>query len=189
MWLAVWLGAASLAAAVLLAVRVPGARAAEPPSEHSEHEVKAAFLFHFARLTEWPVAAAPKDQPFVVAIIGQDPFGPALERILASQTVDGRPLQIRRAASVEELGERPHIAFVSARERDLVGRVLRHFRGQPVLTVSEMEGFGERGGIVNFVVTAEGRVRFEINVREADASGLKLSSQVLKLARIVGAAP
>jgi hypothetical protein len=173
-------------AAVLLVAGVDAARAADPPSEH---EVKAAFLFHFARLTEWPEAAAPKDQPFVVAIIGEDPFGPTLERVLASQTVEGRPLQIRRVATAEALGERPHIAFISASHHDEVGRVLRHFRGQPVLTVSEMEGFGERGGIVNFVVTAEGRVRFEINVREADASGLKLSSQVLKLARIVGAAP
>jgi len=170
---------------VLLAAGAGGAWAAEPPSEH---EVKAAFLFHFARLTEWPEAAVPKDRPFVIAVIGQDPFGPTLERVLSGQTVDGRPLQIVRAPAPEALEERPHIAFISASERAHVERVLRPFRGQPVLRVSEMDGFCERGGVVNFVVTPEGRVRFEINVREAEASGLKLSSQVLKLARIVGAA-
>lgn len=176
------------AAAVLagLALLRPSLSAAAEAEKPTEYEVKSAFLFHFARLTEWPAAAAAGD-PFVVAVVGQDPFGPALERVLEGQSVHGRPLVLRRAATPESLPERPQILFIAA-ERAEAARILRHFRDQPVLTVGEMEGFGEMGGIVNFFVTGEGRIRFEINVRQAESKGLRMSSQVLKLARIVGTA-
>jgi uncharacterized protein DUF4154 len=176
---------AGLAAICLTAALAPAA-VDDPPSEY---EVKGAFLFHFARLTEWPAAAMPEGEPFVIAILGQDPFGTALDRMLESQTAHGRPLQVHRSATVADLPERPHIVFIGSSEQPSLAAILSRFKGQPVLTVGEMDGFGEKGGIVNFVVTAEGRVRFEVNVREADASGLKLSSQVLKLARIVGLPP
>ena len=173
----------------LLCAALPAARASGSAAEKpSEYEVKSAFLFHFARLTEWPAAAMPPGQPFVVAVVGQDPFGTALDRVLEGQMVQGRPLVVRRAAALEALPERPHIVFVGT-DREDAARVLRHFDGQPVLTVGEIDGFGDMGGIVNFFVTADGRVRFEINVRQADAGGLRMSSQVLKLARIVGPSP
>jgi hypothetical protein len=172
-----------LAAACLLA---GGARAAveEKPSEY---EVKAAFLFHFARLTDWPASALPEGEPFVVAVLGHDPFGPALDRVLEKQTAHGRPLEVVRAP-LDSPPPGAHIVFVGAPPRE-AGQALRQFKGKPVLTVGEVDGFGAAGGIVNFVVTADGRVRFEINVREAEASGLRMSSQVLKLARIVGSPP
>jgi hypothetical protein len=171
-----------VAPAVLAAATSVLAAEAEKPGEY---DVKSAFLFHFARLTEWPASAASSGEPFVVALVGHDPFGTALDRVLQGQSVQGRPLVVRRALSVEALPERPHILFVGA-DRAETARVLRHYRGQPVLTVGEMPGFGEIGGIVNFFVTGEGRVRFEINVRQAEDAGLRMSSQVLKLARIVG---
>jgi hypothetical protein len=177
------------AAATLATLMLPGPRvgAAADAEKPTEYEVKCAFLFHFARLTEWPAGAAAAGEPFVVAVVGSDPFGAALERVLHGQSVHGRPLLLRRAATPEALPERPHILFV-ATPRAEAARILRHFRDQPVLTVGEMDGFGEMGGIVNFFVTGEGRIRFEINVRQAEAKGLRMSSQVLKLARIVGPA-
>lgn len=175
---------AGLAAICLSAAPAPAAD--DPPSEY---EVKGAFLFHFARLTEWPAAAMPAGEPFVIAILGQDPFGTALDRMLGNETAHDRPLQVHRSATVADLPEQPHIVFISSSERSSLATILSQFKGRPVLTVGEMDGFGETGGMVNFVVTAEGRVRFEVNVREADAAGLKLSSQVLKLARIVGLPP
>jgi hypothetical protein len=174
------LAAASLAAA-------PARTAAD--DRPAEYEVKGAFLFHFARLTEWPQGALPAGEPFVIAILGQDPFGAALDRMLESESAHGRPLQVHRSATIADLPEQLHLLFVSASERPYVTTILSRFKGRPVLTVSELDGFGEKGGMVNFVVTEQGRVRFEINVREAHASGLKMSSQVLKLARIVGLPP
>jgi hypothetical protein len=165
-----------------------GTRAADE-ARPAEYEVKAAFLFHFARLTDWPAAALPEGQAFVVAVVGRDPFGPALERVLENQTAHGRPLEVRRAVSVEELPRPAHIVFVGASDAPQVARVLGELEGRPVLTVSERDGFCESGGVVNFLVTGDGRVRFEVNVRAAEASGLKMSSQVLKLARIVGLPP
>ena len=174
-----------LLAATLWPARPLAAAVEAEADKPSEYEVKCAFLFHFARLTEWPPAAVPAAQPFVVAVVGHDPFGPVLERVLGGQTVQGRPIVVRRAPTVEALPERPHIAFVGA-DRAEAARILRHFHRQPVLTIGDREGFGEMGGVVNFFVTGEGRVRFEINVRQAESVGLRLSSQVLKLARIVG---
>ena len=176
--------AAAAVLAGLTLVRPPPSPAAEA-EKPTEYEVKSAFLFHFARLTEWPTGAVAAGEPFVVAVVGHDPFGAALDRVLEGQSVHGRPLLLRRAATPEALPEVPHILFVVA-ERAEAARILRHFRDKPVLTVGEMDGFGEMGGMVNFFVTAEGRIRFEINVREAEAKGLRISSQVLKLARIVG---
>jgi hypothetical protein len=174
-----------LAAACLFATTAQGADEVKP----SEYEVKAAFLFHFARLTEWPATALPEGQPFVVAILGRDPFGPALHRVLEGQTAHGRPLEVHRAPSLEDLPRRAHIVFVAGSAPSEVARMRRRFEGQPVLTVGEQDRFCEKGGMVNFLVTAEGRVRFEINVRAAEEGGLKVSSQVLKLARIVGSPP
>ena len=176
---------AALAATCLLE---GGARAADEVRP-SEYEVKAAFLFHFARLTEWPPPALPEGRPFVVAVLGRDPFGPALDRVLEKQSAHGRPLEIHRAGSLEELPGGAHIVFIGAAHRTEVARILRRLAGRPVLTVGERDGFCEAGGVVNFLVTAEGRVRFEINLRTAEASGLRMSSQVLKLARIVGQPP
>jgi hypothetical protein len=169
----------------LVAAAPPGAAADLRPAEY---DVKGAFLFHFARLTDWPEAALPAGEPFIIAILGHDPFGAALDRMLEGQEAHGRPLQIHRSLTVADLPERVNIVFISTSEQPYVATILSRFKGRPVLTVGEMDGFGDRGGIVNFLVTPDARVRFEVNVREAAASGLKMSSQVLKLARIVGPA-
>jgi hypothetical protein len=180
-----------LALALGLALAAPArtAAAAAEAAQPTEHEVKAAFLFHFARLTEWPPEALPDGQPFVVGVLGEDPFGRTLDRILEGQAIHGRPAQVRRLSSLEELREPLQILFVSTSERGHFARVLRRLQGTPVLTVSEEDGFAEAGGMVNFVLTPEGRVRFEINQAESEAAGLRMSSQVLKLARIVVSAP
>ena len=176
-------------AALVAAAPAAPPTAAAVDDRPAEYDVKGAFLFHFARLTDWPEAALPPGEPFVIAILGQDPFGAALDRMLEGQEAHGRPLQVHRSLTVADLPERANIVFISTSEQPFISSILSRFRGRPVLTVSEMDGFGETGGIVNFLVTPDARVRFEVNVREAEAGGLKLSSQVLKLARIVGPPP
>jgi hypothetical protein len=173
--------AAAVAAAVLLARAVPAATPAAPPREH---EVKAAFLYHFAQLVEWPESAGGPGEPFVVAVVGEDPFGPALEA-LAGKSVRARPIEVRRYSSAGAMdGVRPQLLFAGG-DAEAVDRALAAVEGQPVLTVGERAGFAERGGMIGFRVTPEGRVGFDINLRRAERAGLKMSSQLLKLARIV----
>jgi hypothetical protein len=149
-----------------------------------EYEVKAAFLMHFARLTDWPIASIPAGQPFVIAVIGQDPFGEALDDLAAGQTAHDRRIEIRRYATVDAVQDQPQIAFVNAAGSE-VRRALAHFGGAAVLTVGDRDGFLENGGMVRFRLTAERNVRFDIDQGVVTARGLKISSQVLKLARLV----
>jgi hypothetical protein len=176
----------ALSGAALAFVSVPLLAATPPPQEH---EVKAAFLYHFAQLvTGWPEPAAA--EPFVIAVAGPDPFGPALEAALADKSVRGQPVRLQRFRTASALeGARVHVLFVAGDDEDFAARALAAVSGQAVLTVGEAEGFAERGGMIGFRVTRDGRVAFDINPRRAEKAGLRMSSQLLKLARIVGEAP
>ena len=166
--------------ALVLLVGAPIADGQKSPA-HTEFEVKAAFLYHFAKFVEWPEAAASKTA-FEVCIVGDDPFGKAFEPFLG-QEVQGRRLKIIRHPNAVDI-PRCQILFVSASHKDHVGQILRQVADEPVLTVSDIDGFAASGGVVNFVLR-DRKVRFAINVEAADRSGVKMSSRLLKLAEIV----
>ena len=160
--------------------RLPTAGAAGP----SEYEVKAAFLYNFARFVEWPLDAAGDDRTFVVTVLGRDPFGSALDDTLRGKMIDDKRVVVRRVLRSEDVG-RSHIVFISDSEKDRLPAILKSLEAAPVLTVGEMNQFAERGGVIRFKVDQD-RIRLEINVAAAERSRLKISSQLLKLARIVG---
>lgn len=156
----------------------------------NEYALKAAFLHKFTGFIDWPPAAFPSPAaPFVIAIVGDDPFGPAIDSVLAGQRVGGRPVLVRR----ETDGAVPpecHLVFVGERDAARREALLEKLAERPVLTIGEAEGFLEAGGTIRLVL-AGGRVRFEVNHRVAEKSGLKISSKLLALALrvIVGKKP
>lgn len=162
------LGAASPAAAIA------------PAAAPTEYEVKAAFVVNFARFVEWPEAPA---GPFVVGVLGEDPFGDALDHAFRGEVTGGHAWTVRRLARPED-GTGVQILFVGKSEEKRLAAILAQMRGAPVLTVSDMPGFAGRGGMIGFRLE-ERRVRFDIDPEPAAQAGLKLSSQLLKLARIV----
>jgi hypothetical protein len=154
------------------------------PATVPEYKLKAAVLFNLAKFIDWPTNTfAQAEAPFVVGVIGDDPFGPLLEDTLRQQTVHGRKATVRRLAAGDDLSV-CHILFVSRSERLRTTTILAQVSRAPVLTVSETDGFAEAGGMVNLVLQ-DGLVRFEINRGAADARGLQISSKVLKYARLV----
>lgn len=159
----------------------PRDEASAPPTEY---QVKAAFLYHFAKYVQWPDEAfwGPQE-PFVVGVLGEDPFGRVLEETLDGKTVLDRPIAIRRLGNVEE-ALAAHILFVSSSEERDLPRILGSLRGRAVLSAGETNGFAESGGIVGFKLKSK-RVRFEINLSRAEEARLRISSQLLKLATIV----
>jgi len=171
----------SLTAALALLALPLRAAAPPPPPAASEYEVKAAFLYNFAKFVEWPQARA--SDAFVVAIIGSDPFGDILEQTVAGKAVQGRKLVTRRTTRPEDL-DGASIVFVSSSEAPRLPQVLKHLEGLPVLTVGDMENFVGRGGMVGFKVKDD-NVRFDIDLDQVGKSGLKMSSQLLKIARRV----
>jgi hypothetical protein len=150
-------------------------------ASHGEYEVKAAFVYNFARFVSWPekdFVASKED--FVVGVLGPDPFGPVLDDLARDRTVEGSNLAVKRYTSSQGL-DGCHILFISSAERGQLPEILRALGTSSVLTVSESEGFLEHGGMINLMLK-EQKVRFEINVGAADKVGLKISSQLLKLA-------
>lgn len=168
------LGASAASAARSLALRQsPG-----------EYEVKAGFLYNFAVFVRWPDSAFESpESPFVFAIVGEDPFGRALDRALVGKSIHDRPIQVRRFARHQDIGE-CHALFVAESKPEELLRILRRVEDMPVLLIGEQEGFAADGGVVNFYV-ADKRVCFEINPGQAKQRDLKVSSKLLNLARIV----
>jgi hypothetical protein len=151
---------------------------AEPPTEY---EVKAAFIHNIAKFVEWP-AAPPTDGKLRLCIVGQDPFGSALDS-LRGRPIGDKVWEVSPAKPNSNLRE-CGVLFIAASERNNLGQVLNATRGSAVLTVGDSEGYAEQGVMVNFY-REQNRVRFEINAEAASRAGLKISSQLLKLARIV----
>ncbi len=154
----------------------------EPPRA-KEYAVKAAFLFNFAKFVEWPAAAFPDPaSPLVLCVLGEDPFGDALT-VLKGKTVNGRPLSIRYATTLDGLG-RCHLLFISSSEKPFLSSIINVTKGWNVLTVGDMEDFARDGGIIN-LVKEENRVGIEVNLEAAQRNRLKISSKLLGLAKIV----
>jgi len=171
-----------LPAALLLALQVLATPAAAAPPAASEYELKAAFLFNFAKFVEWPADVFTGADALTVCVLGDDPFGNIIDRALAAKSVHDRPLVVRRHQRLDQTGG-CHILFISAPEEGRLGRFTPP--PGPVLTVGETRNFLKQGGIVAFGMN-ESRLRFEINADAADQAGLKISSQLMKLAtRIV----
>jgi hypothetical protein len=149
-----------------------------------EYQVKAAFLFNFAKFVEWPADAfaGPRD-PVAICVVGKDPFGESLDSVVRGETVSGRPLVVRRTRQALE-ARGCQVVFLPQSERGHQDEILSSVEGASILTVGEDDGFLTGGGIIRFVLE-ENRVRFEINLAAAEANGLKLSSRLLRLARSV----
>jgi hypothetical protein len=156
-----------------------GSRAQESPP--TEYQIKAAFLFNFAKFIQWPPAAfAAATSPIVIGILGENPFHEDLARMIRHKTIDGRPLALKELGSAAEAAH-CHILFISASEKGRLPEILKGLKGTSVLTVGETDHFIESGGIINFVLK-ENKIRFQINHEEATKAGLKISSKLMSLA-------
>lgn len=159
---------------------VPLARAQAP----SEYEIKAAFLYNFAKFVEWPSDPSSNARdPIVVCIAGNDPFGEILDQTILYKTANGHPFMIQRFRRAED-AKYCQILFTSSSDQTYIRSVLAILKGSSVLTVGETEGFLRLGGIINFALE-ENQVRFEINVDAAERARLKISSKLLRVAKVV----
>ncbi len=166
--------AALLAAAAGLPAGQAGAQGAV------EYAVKANYLYKFGPFVGWPPRAFHSPAaPFVVCVVGSDPFGPTLDEAVRGQTVEGRAVRVRRLAAVSA-DDGCNVAYIGRSQAQSPAEAMRQLRDAPVLTVTDQSA-GVDGGIVHFVVR-EGRVRFTLSLSAARASGLVLSSKLITLA-------
>jgi len=149
-----------------------------------EYQVKAAFLYNFGKFVEWPAAVMPQGtSPIVVGVFGKNPFGAELEKLVRDKTINEHPIKIRQPQTPEDLRS-CHMVFVSEEEGKRLPELLAALKGASVLTVGESQKFAELGGIINFV-QEDGKLRFEINGDSAVSARLRISAQLLKLAKTV----
>jgi hypothetical protein len=182
-----WLRPRFLAAllTLLLTIHLVAAPQGRAQVALTEYQVKAAYLFNFLKFVEYPSESfADPLAPIVIGIVGDDPFGSALPQVVTGKTVQGRDLVLRSYRAGEDL-RGAHILFISASEKKRLPVILSSLHGSSVLTVSDMEGFLDAGGMVQFL-NENGRVRFAINVDATSRARLKLSSKLLSLAKVVG---
>ena len=150
----------------------------------SEYQIKAAFLYNFVKFIEWPASAFKgTHSDLYLCVLGDDPFGTALDRTISGKIVNGRTLAVKRSGRLQDLKD-CHLMFLSSSERDRLTKILDVLAGSSVLTVGDTDQFALLGGMINLYVE-ESKVRFEINPHAAERSGLKISSKLLKLAKIV----
>lgn len=148
--------------------------AAQTPSEY---KVKAAFLYNFAKFVEWPPQVGDEMR---LCVLGEDPFGEDLDALAQGKTVQSKWLRVARLPTLDGL-EQCHVVFIDAADLDDLSQVLRRAHEAHVLTVGNTHEFADRGGIISFVMESN-KVRFEINTASAEQAGLRISSQLLKLA-------
>ena len=150
-----------------------------PAGTPGEYDVKAAFLLNFARFVEWPQPSERPASPFVICILGEDPFGDSLTRIIAGESISGRPFVVKHLRKWPDSCE---MLFISASYDSQSGTLAQV--GPDVLTVGEAPDFLRDGGMIRFVID-DRRVRFDINRQAVDRSALKMSSRLLGVARTV----
>jgi hypothetical protein len=170
-------GTSLLAVGMVVCTHARAENAARGPSEY---QVKAAFLYNFVKFVDWPATPAGQEGPIEICVLGKDPFGGALERVVKGKTVNARQLVIRRIGEIAA-ARSCQVLFVSLSEAGRVSEIATAVRGRNVLTVSDVDRFCERGGIINFLMEGQ-RVRFRINTKTAAAAGLTISSKLLQLA-------
>ena len=150
----------------------------------NEYQVKAVFLFNFSRFVEWPASAfASADAPFVVGVFGHDPFGGDLDEVVKGETVNGRPIVVKRVMTAADAAT-CQIVFIHQSEERRLGELLSVLGHRSTLTVSDVPGSAQRGVMIR-LVTEKGRVRMRVNVESAKAAELTISSNLLRAAEIV----
>jgi len=146
----------------------------------SEYELKAAFIYQIARFVEWQPANA--GASLRLCVLGGNPFGPALDTI-RGKPVNERKMEVSLLDMSADTGE-CDMLFVAAPAEKYLERIMALSRGRNMLTIGDTQGFAQRGVMVNFF-PEDGKIRFEINPSVSRRAGIKISSQLLKLARIV----
>jgi hypothetical protein len=146
-----------------------------------EYQVKALFLFNFAQFVSWPSPQS-SDTPFVIGIVGDDPFDSYLDETVRGEKVNKRSLTTQRFRRGRDL-RNCNILFISQSERDRAAEIISNLKGRSVLTVSDIDGFANLGGMIE-LFTEENKIHMRINLEAVKAANLKVSSKLLRVAEV-----
>lgn len=167
---------------LVVAAAWPESKVQAQEAIYDEHRVKAAFIYHFSTFVVWPDATQ-TNRDFIIAVLGDDDVARELAAYLPGHSLQGRPMRVRRIASVDDLGD-DDILFIGADGERNLANYLAAVANRPVLVVTDAPGALAKGSMINFEIVDD-RVRFEIALRTAERAGLTLSSRLLSAAMFV----
>jgi hypothetical protein len=149
----------------------------------TEYQIKGAYIFNFAQFTNWPATSFQNsNDPFIIGIIGKDPFGVFIDELVKGELKSGHPIVIRRFNSFNDVNF-AHVLFIGKDANVDIAQINKLAGNKPILTMSDLDGHARQGGIVEFYVE-ENKVRFVVNVEEGERKNLQFSSKLLRLAKI-----
>lgn len=153
--------------------------------QESEYQIKAIFLERFTRFIEWPNSSGISDTStsFIIAVIGDNPFGSILEQTYAKKKIRNKKVEIRYISAPDDIADY-HILFISSSNESILSEILSRTRNKSILTVGDTEGFAEKKVHINFFLSGN-KIKFEINEKAVHESGLVMSYRLLNLAKIV----
>ena len=172
-----------MAVALALLLLLPLRAVRGDPEADQEYALKAVFLYNFCRFIDWPARAfGSPDDPMVIGVFGENPFGRMIENTVKGETLRGRRLRVEYYRRPSDL-DRCHVLFVSASETNRADEIIAAVAGRSVVTVGETDSFLDRGGMI--ALTADqNRVRLRINPAALRAENLAASSKLLRVAEI-----
>lgn len=149
-----------------------------------EYKLKAVYIYNFLQFIEWPSSAFnDQNSPIVIGILGEDPYGEVIDETVKSEKIGDRPIKVKRYKFISDI-DTCQVLFVCASEDKNVKNILYDLKGLPILTISDINDFAENGGNINFYVD-ENKLRFKINVKTLQDAKLKVSSKLLRLAKVI----
>ena len=155
-----------------------------PAQSSREYAIKAAFLYNFTQFIEWPATTfATSDAPFVIGVLGEDPFHSSLDEAVAGEKVNDHPIVIQRYQNAKDI-KSCHILFISRKESGKLREILASLPAKNILTVSDIPDFASAGGIIRFM-TVENKIKLQINLPASKMADLNISSKLLQVADIV----
>jgi len=169
----------TIAALLFLALAAPSFGA----QSVSEDQVKAAYLFNFAKFIEWPPEAfSAANAPMNFCTLGHSPVVDEIDASVRGKNIGDHTIAVKHLHSVEEMKD-CQLIFVASVANKQQQKLIQAAKGTPVLLVAEIPGFSRAGGTINFIME-DGRLLFEINLQAAASAHLKISSKLLTMARI-----
>jgi hypothetical protein len=168
-------------ASIVLTVTIGAGLILATAQAPSEYQLKAALIYNFAKFVEWPSTGG-TDEPIVIGILGDDPFGQDFEAVTNGKTANGKRVILKRFPNLQSLTP-CHILFIGNDQKPILGKVLVA-AGSNVLTVGEMDRFAENGGMIHMKLIA-GKVRFVITNAAAERAGIRISAKLLSIAQVI----
>lgn len=152
-------------------------------SQIEQYDIKAVLISKIAKYIDWPPETQSKSEYFTIGVIGENPFGEALELAFENREIKNKKVVVKYFRDVERFNH-CDVVFISSSGKDSLDKILPRLRGKSILTIGDTKGFGEKGVLINFYIR-NNKIRFELNESAAKAEGFRIDYRLRNIAKII----